>query len=394
MIRDHRPRPPYAARVLALVHTAMDDAFAAAVDSRRAHQNVRPRPAELEPRLRPVGDTDAATSYAPVQAAVAGAAEEMLSFLFTDRSSSYFARLATQAVRSRLSAGLNFPSDVTRARRLGRVIAARAIGRAQNDGAANAGFAHPRRAGEGFWSPTSPAFSDPPFGGAVGTWMPWVLETPGELMEVVPPPHAYGSEPFLRELNEVVDVQESLTVEQREKAYFWADGPGTSTPAGHWNEIALQLSQDYGLSPARTARLFALLNVAQADAAIATFDMKFYFWSIRPITAIWRLCDDRTRLCEEHVAAADRDRAPFYGSWHPLLETPSFPGYPSGHASFSGAAAEIIGTVIPDAASNVDSLAEEAAMSRLWGGIHFRSDDDAGLELGRAVGRAVIDRTL
>lgn len=392
MIRDHRPRPPFAARILALVHTAMQDALVAAKDSRAAYPGARPKPVVLDDRIDPLLGGRSGSSYAPIQAAVAGAAERVLTHLFPNRPAVFFEELATEAVESRLWAGANYRSDVERARRLGHRVAAMAIERASTDGVSNIGFAHPRKEGEQFWSPTAPSYSYPPFGGPVGTWQTWVMESPGALRNVVPGPLEYGSPGFMAELNEVVDLQENLTQEQREKAFFWADGSGTATPAGHWNEIASQLVRDYGLGSAATARLFAALNVAEADAAIASFEMKFFYWSIRPITAIWRLCDGRTVLCSEGHAAGDPMRAPFYETWFPLLETPSFPSYPSGHATFSGAAAAVLGELVPEAAAGVRELAEEAAASRLWGGIHFRSDNDDGLELGRAVGTLVIER--
>ena len=392
MIQDHRPRPPFAARILALVHTAMHDAVVAARDSRAAYPQARPKPVAVDDRIDPLLGGRRGSSYAPIQAAVAGAAERVLTHVFPNRSPVFFEDLGTEAVESRLWAGANYRSDVERARRLGQRVAAMAIERASSDGVTNTGFAHPRKEGEQYWSPTAPSYSYPPFGGPVGTWQPWVMESPGALRDVVPGPLAYGSAGFMAELNEVLDVQEGLTQEQREKAFFWADGSGTATPAGHWNEIASELVRDYGLGSAATARLFAALNVAEADAAIASFEMKFFYWSIRPITAIWRLCDGRTVLCSEETAAGDPARAPFHGTWFPLLETPSFPSYPSGHATFSGAAAAVLGHLIPEAAAGVQVLAEEAASSRLWGGIHFRSDNVDGLELGRAVGALVIDR--
>ena len=392
MIRDHRPRPPFAARILALLHTAMHDAVVAAKDSRAAYPDARPKPVVLDRRVDPVLGGRRRSSYAPVQPAVAGAAETVLTALFPNRPAEFFEDLATSATESRLWAGAAYRSDVERARELGRSIGAMAVERSKNDGVWSTGFAHPRREGEAYWTPTAPSYSYPPFGGPVGKWTPWVMSSAGALRDVVPGPHPYGSSEFLAEVNEVVDVQANLTQDQRETAFFWADGPGTATPAGHWNEIAIQIAQDYGLGSAAAARLFSMLNVAEADAAIASFEMKFSYWSIRPITAIWRLCDDRTALCSEATAAADPTRAPYHGSWFPLLETPSFPSYPSGHAAFSGAAAAVIAAVVPDTSGSVELLAEQAAMSRLLGGIHFRSDDEDGLVLGRAVADLVVER--
>ena len=112
-----------------------------------------------------------------------------------------------------------------------------------------------------------------------------------------------------------------------------------------------------------TARLFATLNTAQADAFIACWEAKFAYWLLRPVTAV-------------------RER--FDAGWLPLLTTPPFPAYPSGHAATSGAAATVLEALWPTHLWDLRQAAEEAALSRIYGGIHFPMDGAAGLELGRA----------
>ncbi len=115
--------------------------------------------------------------------------------------------------------------------------------------------------------------------------------------------------------------------DQTQIAYFWADGPGTVTPPGHWNRIAQSVARSTGLSLHENARLFALLNVALGDAAIVCWDMKFTCNLWRPITAIQEADTD------------GNDRTTRDPSWRPLLDTPPFPSCTSGHSTFSGAAA-------------------------------------------------------
>jgi membrane-associated phospholipid phosphatase len=160
-------------------------------------------------------------------------------------------------------------------------------------------------------------------------------------------------------------VSRSLTAEQKRIATFWADGPGTATPPGHWNQIALRMLSVASWSTLGESRLFSMLNTAQADAFIACWDAKYTYWSLRPVTAIRRLIDR---------------------SWLSYITTPPFPAYVSGHSTTSGAAATVLGAFFPDQAGELDAMAEEAAISRLYGGIHFRSDNEAGLKLGRRVG--------
>ncbi len=117
--------------------------------------------------------------------------------------------------------------------------------------------------------------------------------------------------------------------------------------------------------------MLALLNTAQTDAFIACWDAKFTYWSMRPVTAIHASLD---------------------ASWLPLIATPPFPSYVSGHSTTSGAASTVLAHVFPDQADLLAGLADEAAVSRLYGGIHYASDNAAGLALGRLVGAAALER--
>ncbi len=238
--------------------------------------------------------------------------------------------------------------------------------RGENDGADAVWTATPPP-GPGFWVPTPLTFVYPPLEPLAGTWRTWNLATGDELRPGPPP--AYGSLPFLAELNEVYATSLALTDEQRRIADYWADGAGTVTPPGHWNAIAADLVRGAGWSTLRAAWLFAALNTAQADAFIACWDAKYAYWSLRPVTAIRRLIDP---------------------GWLSYIVTPPFPSYVSGHSTTSGAASTVLAAFFPGRADELSAMAEEAALSRLYGGIHFRSDNDVGLALGRRVGREAV----
>ena len=183
------------------------------------------------------------------------------------------------------------------------------------------------------------------------------------------------------------------TDEQTTIARFWADGGGTYTPPGHWNEIAATVAREIGNGLADNARLFAALNLAMADAGIAAWDAKYAaeFW--RPITAIQQ---------------ADRDGNPATipdSTWTPLLVTPPFPEYVSGHSTFSGAAAAILAgffgnettfssetpglTGVTRTFTSFTQAAEEAGRSRIYGGIHFEFSNADGQSLGRSIAGVV-----
>lgn len=174
-------------------------------------------------------------------------------------------------------------------------------------------------------------------------------------------------------MGEVFEVSRTLTDEQRRIADFWADGAGTVTPPGHWNQIALELIRSYQLSDLAAARVLAALNTAQADAFIACWDAKFTYWSERPVTAIRRELDP---------------------NWLSYIVTPPFPSYVSGHSTTSGAASELLSAFFPGEEQQLRGWAEEAAVSRLHGGIHFRTDNEVGLTLGNKIGRVAANRYL
>src|SRR5262245_10525425 len=286
---------------------------------------------------------------------VAGAAASVLTYFHADEAARIEA-LATQHADTRSPAF-----------RVGTLVGEVLVGRAKRDGADAVWQAGTEPTGDPFWVPTPPANAYPPLEPLAGTWRTWNLRT-GSQFRPGPPP-AYGSARFLTEMNEVYDVARSLTDEQKRIADFWADGAGTVTPAGHWNAIAIDLVEAANLSTLRTTQLFATLNTAQADAFIACWDAKFTYWTLRPVTAIRRLVD---------------------ANWVSYLPTPPFPSYVSGHSSTSGAASTVLAGFFPKRAGELAALAEEAAVSRLYGGIHYRSDNMAGLDLGRRVGRAAL----
>lgn len=191
---------------------------------------------------------------------------------------------------------------------------------------------------------------------------------------------------FYKEAEEVHTVATGLSPEQKIIARFWSDDPMLSpTPPGHWVSIGWQVLDAEKADLPKTVDVMARLGVALADAFIGCWDTKFEFNLIRPVTYIKRVMDPK---------------------WEPLLITPPFPEYPSGHSTQSGAAAVVLADLFgehhafSDATHEADGIAprkfdsfwqaaEEAAISRLYGGIHFRSAIARGLEQGQCIGRHV-----
>ena len=206
----------------------------------------------------------------------------------------------------------------------------------------------------------------------------------------LPPPVPYSEEPssaFYKQAKEVYDVTTHLTSEQVAIARFWSDDPMLSaTPPGHWIGIATDLLEQEKAGLDRSAEVMMRLGVAMADGFIGCWNAKFQYDYVRPVTVIKKLIDAK---------------------WEPLLITPPFPEYPSGHSTESGAAAAVMTSmfgdnfVFTDRTHERDGLgtrnfpsftaaANEAGISRMYGGIHFRPAIEQGLEQGRCIAQFAI----
>lgn len=375
-VRVDRTPPPRASRIMAIVHAAIYDAVNAI---ERTHGVY-------------LVDAQAGPSTSP-EAAVAAAAHRTLSTLFPVQQATFDAAL----VASLAATPDGPPEDAGVA--LGQSVADRILAIRSADGA-NDTVAYASGSQPGDWVPTPPGLLPallPQWPGVI----PWTMTTGSQFRPNGIP--ALDSVEYAAALNEVLAIgsagSTTRTADQTAIALFWANGPGTSTPPGHLNVAARIAAEAQGNTLSENARLFALLNLAEADAAIVAWDAKYAtnFW--RPITAI---------------RAADTDGNPATTvdpAWTPLIGTPNFPTYTSGHSSFSGAAAAVlaeffdtdsIAFTLPseDAAvadrsyTGFSQAAQESADSRLYGGIHFRFDNQDGLTSGTALGRYVADNFL
>jgi membrane-associated phospholipid phosphatase len=281
----------------------------------------------------------------------------VLAQIFPEDTAALIAQ-ATADEESRLFAGVNYRSDITAGDQLGLAVGQKVMERAATDLSNVAGTQAPIPVGPGLWVGMNPVL--PGWGGV----RPFFLSA-GNQLRPVPPP-AFDSAEFAAALQEVRQISDTRTAAQLQIAQFWADGAGTFTPPGHWNQIACDLIVQRDLNEIRAARALALMNMAVMDAGIAVWDCKYAYWIIRPSQA-----DPAITL---------------------PVGLPNFPSFPSGHSGFSAAAADVLGYIFPDLRDNLRAMADEAALSRLFGGIHFRFDNDAGLVIGRAVAQLAIAR--
>lgn len=213
--------------------------------------------------------------------------------------------------------------------------------------------------GPGMWY-SAPGI--PPIGISLTQARPWLLDSASQFRPAPPP--AYGSETFKAALEEVRRVARERTAEQTQIAQRW----NSADPWARWNDVASAAIIRHHMSDADAARVLAVLNVGATDAIIACFDAKYHYWSIRPSQA------DMTLVLADSV------------------DLPNFPSYPSGHACSAGAFDAVLGHFFPRDRSEFTRIAEEQAMSRLYGGIHYRFDNNGGLALGRIVARYDVDR--
>ncbi len=242
--------------------------------------------------------------------------------------------------------------------------------------------------GAGQWSATPPNFAPAllPWWGENRPFVPKVIEA---CLAPAPPPYSESNaSPFYKEADEVWRIANAATQAQRQFALYWADDPGkTPTPAGHWVHIAGDVLKARKATLADAAEAYARLTLAMNDAFIATWRSKYQINLLRPVTYVQLFIDS---------------------NWTPqLMNTPPFPEYPSGHSVQSAAAAAVLSklfgaqTAFTDNAHNdrgwgprtftsFGAAAEEAALSRLYAGIHFRSAVVNGQTQGRCVAERVM----
>jgi membrane-associated phospholipid phosphatase len=363
LIKLHQPNPVRAGRALALLHVALFDTLAAVWDARAAYP--RPSPATIDQSIVPLGRGALdAPAYPSEHAAVATVAATVLAYLFPGEDAATLFTLAEEVANSRLSAGRAFRGDVEAGQAIGGAVGQLAVARGEADGSSATWDGTGRLTGPGYWQPTPPGYFQQPVEPLAGHWQTWVLARGDQYRP--PPPPPYGSPAWQAELIAVQEAAARRTAEQAAAAKFWAGGPGTVTPAGLWIEIARKLIVRDGLDGLPAARVLALTSVAMADGFICCWDAKYVYWEERPITADPSLVT--------------------------VIPTPPFPGYTSGHATISPAAATVLGYLFPDDEAELAGMAVEAKNSRLWAGIHFPIDNEMGALGGGMIGRLVVAR--
>jgi membrane-associated phospholipid phosphatase len=363
--------PPYAARAYGYVSAAQYDALVAAWHFKKLYK--RAAPYRIDTTIKAFLTKTDLPSYPSAEGVVSGAAVEMLKLLFPG-DQEYIQLKADEQRRATILAGSAVRSDIEAGELLGRQVAQKFVARARTD---RAGAAVGNQTdwtkletdcmakGETPWySLESP--KRPPMLPLYGNVRPFLFDSAAVIALRPDAPPSVHSEQMKLETEEIYQYVKSPTREHTRIVHFWADGVGTATPAGHWDAIAAEDFLQRNFSEVRWARNFALLNMSLMDAAIVCWNTKNYYFNPRPSQM-----DPRIKT---------------------LTGVPNFPSYISGHSTFSGAAATVLGHIIPEKAATYNAMAQEASMSRMYGGIHYRSDCTVGLTVGQNVGKYAISR--
>lgn len=357
--------PPYAARAYSNVSVAQFEALKSAWSYK--YQYNRPAPSRVDSGIQALMPATDLPAYPSEDAAVSGVSETLLKLLFPAAVDEITAK-AEEERNAAVLGGKATQSDIDAGVSLGRAVAAVFVARAAGDGMKNAigtpaqwaAFVTSAQArGEIPWSSLDAPPRPPmlPFFGQVKTW----AMTPTDIVTERPlPPPSTSSQQMQQELAQVKSTASQATRDQVAIANKWNDGAGSYTPPGHWNDIAEEFVRDSRWSEVRTARAFALLDMAIHDAGVGCWEAKYYYYNPRP-----------TNLDATLKTA---------------IGIPNFPSYPSGHSTFSGAASVVLGHLFPSHASEFDAMATEAGMSRFYSGIHYKVDVDAGLDHGKRIG--------
>ncbi len=369
-------RATQASRVLAMVHGAMFDAIN-----------------NIDPACENYHVTAAAPTVISREAAAAAAAYRVLVTLFPAQTATFDTAIAESLLHvpngDRETNGVAFGNQVGNL-----YVAWRS--------ADHSGDIVPYvpGSGPGDWQPTPPDYG-PAMMPNWATVTPFAMTSNSQFRPIAYPD--LTSAEYANDFNQVKTLGAKTgsvrTPAQSETAMFWVDMPGTITTVGRWNKIAQQVAGNQFNNIWQNARLFALLNIALADAGIAAWDCKYEYNFWRPITAIRAADTDGNPLTEQNAA------------WEPFIMTPAFPEYVSAHSTFSAAAAGILteffgrdtidftisSYMMPMDMRNYHSFtqaAEEAGISRIYGGIHFNSANVRALSAGKELAGYVFNNFL
>jgi hypothetical protein len=325
-----------------LLATAIYDATITAWDSKYTYKRARPFAADS--RIKAYVPKPESPSYPCEYSVAAGVAVTVISHFYPALADSVN-HMAQRLMASRIGAGVAFPSDTRAGFELGKKIAEKEIGHTK-DFANKTVWDRKMPQEPGMWKGKQPMF---PLAGRNKTV---VLDSSSQFRPGPPPD-------FAKDMAELKNFKQ--TFRSQANAFFWAS-------QDFWSDALNKKIFEYHLhlNPPRAARLYAIKAIAEYDGFAACWDAKYAYWGTRP------------------------DQ--YDTTYRPLIQTPPFPGYPSGHAALSGVLSEVYSYFFPEESAFFRKKAKDAAESRFQAGIHFRTDNDVALELGKKVAAVIIQK--
>ncbi|MEP7001608.1 MAG: vanadium-dependent haloperoxidase [bacterium] len=292
--------------------------------------------------------------------AAAGAAATVLAGIYPGEQGAIDAQLAADAITVG-SVGSECPAQFVAGVAAGKIIGAAVLARGATD-RSTAPWTGTVPTGAGIW--TSAPAPAAPLAPQWGQVKPWLMTSADQFRPSAPP--TFNSAAYLAELTEVRRVSDARTPEQLRIAQYWGAVDHTSGPAGLWSVTGLTLALQGGSSEQTTARMLAMMHVAGMDASIACWDAKYAYWYLRPFQA------------------------------DPAITTPvgrpNFPSYPSAHSCLSAAYETVLASMFPSAATTLNAQLDEAGVSRIYAGLHYRFDITAGQAIGRGTAGLALSR--
>ncbi len=324
-----------------IMHLAIYDAMVEVWKHKKAH--FQKAAYQYDSKIKRLGFKPDYSAFICEWSAVAGAAHRVIGYYFPAQKELLDSQLA--AFKSaRLASGLQFPSDIEKGLEIGRKIARKYIEYAKGDRTDRRWKGRVPKS-DSLWS-GNPSPWDP----VKRQWKPLTLAQPNQFRPKPPPTDWSADMEELRKFN--------AKHQSSEIAWKWKSEPV-------WDRLIERKMLEYNLNPFEAAFANAIFHTARYDAIIAAWDGKYHYWGIRPFQ--------------------------YDSSFKPILiDTPNFPGYPAGHTTVAGSIAKALSFLFPKDKSFFDGLAKECSESRFEGGVHFRTDNEVGLEVGNKVGQWVI----
>jgi len=361
--------PPYASRALAYLSVAQFDALVSTWHYKFKYN--RKSASKNDGTISTLLPETNLPSYPSEEAVVASASYAVLVAMFPGEVP-YLDQKLAEAQKVGVLAGKNVESDVKAGLDLGKAVAAKVMARAKTDGmsasnnqAVTTGMIeNAKKMGvKSPWVSQEMPLRPPmlPNFGSVSTWN-FDKATMVKIRPAIP--FLENTSEFEKDIAELKSIQKNQTREQARIANFWADGPSSYTPPGHWHRFAANAAIEAKYSEIRMARTLALVGTALMDAGVACWDTKYYYYTPRP---------------QQFGLKTS-------------VGLPNFPSYTSGHSTFSAAAATVLSSIFPEKSELFNNYALEASNSRVYGLIHYRVDCEMGLKHGKVIGDYAIAR--